>query len=47
LGPRRLWIAPIIFLSATVKNATASNNGTVILRIFNKIIRIDIDKFQG
>jgi hypothetical protein len=27
-----------------VKNATAKSNGTVVLRIFNRITRIDINK---
>ena len=30
----------MIFLSATVTNATANNNGTVVLRIFNIVIKI-------
>jgi len=34
-GPFRLWIIPIIFLSAIVKYATEINKGTTIARIFN------------
>ena len=40
LGPLRLWIAPIIFLSAIVKYATAINNGITKLKIFKIVIKI-------
>ena len=38
LGPRLLCMLAIIFLSSKVKKATAINTGTIIIKLFNKVI---------